>query len=342
MFRTYELPVSKPSKNPEWKPLNPGPSGMSQIWEVARATSAVPTLFPQIHLEDHVFIDGGVMANNPTQEALREVAFLCGGELAGTCIVSIGSGFSNKPRPPASPQIGTRFGINKYKDSLRILRAAVTQTELTDNDVHFEASMNLGFRYFRFNPILDRDIPIDDWDKLGRTREEIELSTKQWLENEAVQVKLRQCASAIVARRVHGGNVHFVVPRTPNSLFTGRTDLLHHIQRCLRSRDNTEVDLPRIFVISGMGGQGKSEICLKLAHNMREECVTYIHFDCWLRLLSANVKTGSGVSSGLMLTHVFALKATSLRLRVSLEFESKIYTKLSSYLQIPSKDGSLS
>jgi hypothetical protein len=125
-------------------------------------------------------------------------------------------------------------------------------------------------------------------------------------------------------------------------LFTGRTGLLHHIQRCLRSRDNTEVDLPRIFVISGMGGQGKSEICLKLAHDMREECVTYIHFDCWFRLLSANVKTGSGVSSGLTLTHVFAPKATSLRLRASLEFESKIYTKLSSYSQIPSKDGSLS
>jgi nucleoside-triphosphatase THEP1 len=34
-------------------------------------------------------------------------------------------------------------------------------------------------------------------------------------------------------------------------------------------RDNPQQD--RVFVITGLGGLGKSEICLKIANEMREE-----------------------------------------------------------------------
>ncbi|TVY32372.1 Kinesin light chain [Lachnellula occidentalis] len=64
------------------------------------------------------------------------------------------------------------------------------------------------------------------------------------------------------------GNIHWMVPRAINNLFTGRTKLLDRIQEAMRdNRANNQ----RRFVITGLGGQGKSELCLKVASLMREE-----------------------------------------------------------------------
>jgi hypothetical protein len=67
------------------------------------------------------------------------------------------------------------------------------------------------------------------------------------------------------------GNVHWTVTRPINNLFTGREDILGRIENVFR-RDFTETEAPfqRRFVITGMGGQGKSEICLKIANTMRQ------------------------------------------------------------------------
>lgn len=70
------------------------------------------------------------------------------------------------------------------------------------------------------------------------------------------------------------GNVYFQVPRTVNSLFTGRTELLSRIQTVFLS-DTSFSKKQRRFVITGMGGQGKSEICLQVADLLKDE---YIHF----------------------------------------------------------------
>lgn len=70
------------------------------------------------------------------------------------------------------------------------------------------------------------------------------------------------------------GNVHWKVPRTANSLFTGRTELLVGIQAVLRS-DVTSNKQKR-FVITGLGGQGKSEICLQVASLIKDEYVFII------------------------------------------------------------------
>ncbi|KAM3077881.1 hypothetical protein ACMFMF_004300 [Clarireedia jacksonii] len=67
------------------------------------------------------------------------------------------------------------------------------------------------------------------------------------------------------------GNVHWMVPRTINTLFTGRGELLHRIQKAIRSDSTSPPDKQKRFVITGLGGQGKSEICLQIASQMREE-----------------------------------------------------------------------
>ncbi|KAL5479828.1 hypothetical protein EMCRGX_G023414 [Ephydatia muelleri] len=63
-----------------------------KVWEVGRATSAAPVYFPQF---DSKFIDGGVMANNPTLDAMVEIFNHAGrqGETAKIgLVVSIGTG----------------------------------------------------------------------------------------------------------------------------------------------------------------------------------------------------------------------------------------------------------
>ena len=69
------------------------------------------------------------------------------------------------------------------------------------------------------------------------------------------------------------GNVHWMIPRGINSLFTGRSDLLSRIQRALHSELISAAQYQRRFVITGLGGQGKSEICLQIASLMKQKYV---------------------------------------------------------------------
>jgi len=63
------------------------------------------------------------------------------------------------------------------------------------------------------------------------------------------------------------GNTHWRVPRKTNSLFTGRARLLERIKHAMRK----DVAEEKVFVITGLGGLGKSELCLKIANEMRQE-----------------------------------------------------------------------
>jgi hypothetical protein len=73
-------------------------------------------------------------------------------------------------------------------------------------------------------------------------------------------------------------NVHWMVPRTLNSLFTGRGDMIDRICRHLQSERGINTTEQKRIAITGMGGQGKSEICIKVANVMREESVTQANF----------------------------------------------------------------
>ncbi|OBT53876.1 hypothetical protein VE04_06248 [Pseudogymnoascus sp. 24MN13] len=66
------------------------------------------------------------------------------------------------------------------------------------------------------------------------------------------------------------GNVYFQVPRTVSSLFTGRTELLSRMQTVLLG-DTSSSKKQKRFVITGLGGQGKSEICLQVADLLKDD-----------------------------------------------------------------------
>lgn len=65
-----------------------------------------------------------------------------------------------------------------------------------------------------------------------------------------------------------------MVPRKVNSLFTGRSELISRIQSAFRGDQEPGTIEQKRLVITGMGGLGKSEVCLKVASLMRDECVT--------------------------------------------------------------------
>jgi hypothetical protein len=63
-------------------------------------------------------------------------------------------------------------------------------------------------------------------------------------------------------------NVHWCIPRSVNTLFTGRTEVLDRIERAITPRVSEKKQ--RRFIITGIGGQGKSEICLRIADQVRD------------------------------------------------------------------------
>ena len=63
---------------------------------------------------------------------------------------------------------------------------------------------------------------------------------------------------------------HWMVARHTNPLFTGRKDLLQELNSIVRDAiQNPSNQVQCRIVLSGMGGQGKSEICLQLAYGLR-------------------------------------------------------------------------
>ena len=84
-------------------------------------------------------------------------------------------------------------------------------------------------------------------------------------------VHARLSLTFFAACRLH--NEHFMVYRGPNPLFTGREDELKKLKQALCPALSTisHSAVPKIYVINGMGGAGKSEVAVKFAHESRSE-----------------------------------------------------------------------
>lgn len=64
------------------------------------------------------------------------------------------------------------------------------------------------------------------------------------------------------------GNKHWLVDRSTNPHFTGRREVIERIVKSITSKDSANEQ--QRLVITGMGGQGKSELCLHVANEVRE------------------------------------------------------------------------
>lgn len=67
------------------------------------------------------------------------------------------------------------------------------------------------------------------------------------------------------------GNIYWIVDRLTNTLFTGRDGILCKLEATIRDAVRyTSSPNQCSIIISGIGGQGKSEICLQLAYRIRK------------------------------------------------------------------------
>jgi len=166
-----------------------------KIWEAARATSAVPTLFKHIEIGNkQPFIDGGLGCNNPSKLLLKEAKVVFPTHQIG-CLVSIGTGHAEVigiGKPGFFQQIVPT-------DVIDALKAISTDCETTHEDMLFFFSNSLNI-YFRINVEQGmQGIKLSEWEKIAN----VEAHTMQYLRKEEVGEKLTLVINAIKSQKTH-------------------------------------------------------------------------------------------------------------------------------------------
>ncbi|KAM9335027.1 calcium-independent phospholipase A2-gamma [Symphorus nematophorus] len=153
-----------------------------KMWQAIRASSAAPGYFQEFVLGKDLHQDGGLLINNPTALAIHECKCLWPNTPL-QCVLSLGTG-----RYETAGKNGTTYTSLKAK--LTNVISSATDTE----EVHTMLDALLPpDTYFRFNPYMSEDIPLNEnrVEKLNFLKSEGE----RYLErNEA---KLRKAASVL-------------------------------------------------------------------------------------------------------------------------------------------------
>jgi patatin-like phospholipase/acyl hydrolase len=154
-------PRRKLDKPRSWKPKffhnYPGPDsdGEELIVDVAMRTSAAPTYFPSYGR----FIDGGVVANDPSVAALSQALNdgTGGQDLRNIRLLSIGTGIN----PNYIAGADHDWGYAQWaKPIIGLMMDGVMGVSA------YEAAQILGDRYLRVNCVFDQPIPLDAYSKV--------------------------------------------------------------------------------------------------------------------------------------------------------------------------------
>lgn len=151
-------PDRDPDKLPSWKPKffhnytgDPGTDANELVVDVAMRTSAAPTYFPSWQ----GFVDGGVIANNPSVAALAQALDpRTGGQTIGQCaLLSIGTG--RNPRRITDTR--TDWGLIGWAPHLvdMLIEGAM-------DTARYQCDRLLGDRFRRVDVPLDQPIALDD------------------------------------------------------------------------------------------------------------------------------------------------------------------------------------
>jgi hypothetical protein len=202
MFRSYFNPTPPSARELDdltislhRQPLN------VPIWKIARATSAAPTYFSSIEVDGLRLMDGGLIANNPSQLARAEVNSMHRHHPSGSC----------KPTGE-TPEGGIRFlvslGTGKQADQL-ITRGAgpiplkqMTNPELVHDNLQDSLKPSV---YYRFNVEKDlRKMKLDECIVKGGvnlTFSKIEKAVKDYFNDGDVWDRSRLLARELVKHR---------------------------------------------------------------------------------------------------------------------------------------------
>lgn len=121
------------------------------LWQAIRASSAAPGYFQEYVLGNDLHQDGGLLINNPCALALHECKCLWP-DADFQCIVSLGTGRYEGAMKSSATHTSLKAKLNNVISS-------ATDTE----EVHKMLDALLPpDSYYRFNPIMSEDIPLDE------------------------------------------------------------------------------------------------------------------------------------------------------------------------------------
>ena len=199
------------------------------IWEAARATSAAPSFFKPMRIQNPpppiIYVDGGLGYNNPTKLALLEARRIWDFIDRRVCLVSIGTGQQSAPNVIDDSQLESdlesqRSMFESIRSSLSslvsnipywntaqnipsgvlallkmasALTSIITNTEAVHDELQRHADQN--FPYFRFS--VERnvgDIGLEDWKKL----ELLTTHTSAYMRTYDLEKKKIMCAKCLI------------------------------------------------------------------------------------------------------------------------------------------------
>lgn len=257
LFRGYNLPASHAYSSSLLR--NPEATGVYQIWQVVRATSAAPNYFSPIAIDGKSFIDGGFGTNNPTLEAFRETTWSDNDLPSEPMIISIGSGVGK--------HLSTYRGSKtKYGLLLKYIKSAIKMISDTER-VHQEMLMiskERNMKYFRFNVDMGlEDILLDSWNirkedgtRIFETITRIQSETTKYLQRQDVREELHRCAKALVDRRHLGPSTMLPNPLKPLLMLPFSRDPTFVIRPDLMMRLDDSLEAHNRVALVGMGGMG--------------------------------------------------------------------------------------
>ncbi|XP_071188012.1 calcium-independent phospholipase A2-gamma [Salvelinus alpinus] len=157
-----------------------------KMWQAIRASSAAPGYFQEYTLGKDLHQDGGLLINNPTALAIHECKLLWPNTPV-QCVVSLGTG-----------RYETGNKNNTTSTSLKAKITNVISSATDTEEVHIMLDALLPPNtYFRFNPYMSEDIPLDESrpERLTFLQEE---GTRYLERNEA---KLNKAASVLALEK---------------------------------------------------------------------------------------------------------------------------------------------
>ncbi|KAK8629729.1 hypothetical protein V6N13_078558 [Hibiscus sabdariffa] len=177
IFRNYQHPAGTPDA-PLATPESCVGSCKHLLWEALRASCAAPYYLDDFSDGVYRWLDGGLIANNPTILSIREAQHLWT-DTTIDCVVSIGSG---------SLPTKARKGGWRYLDAGQVLLESACSVAHTEEALRTLLPMHPGIDYFRFNPVDERcGMDLDETDPTVWLN--LEAATKDYIKKNSESFK---------------------------------------------------------------------------------------------------------------------------------------------------------
>ena len=144
--------------------------------DICLATSAAPLYFPSYVFGDNRWVDGGVVANNPSLYAHAEASIHVDNPKKDILHISLSTGYD-----PGDTLVDNGVGIDKFSfwmANVSTVSMDGTRRMSTEATNRFYENRDGNRRYFRFEPIFKTAIPLDGIEYKQQMTEAAELLMK--------------------------------------------------------------------------------------------------------------------------------------------------------------------